>query len=324
MDTGINDLEIACLVRVFSFLPAKDCGQAACVHRLWRDVLADDMLWKPHLATDFAAVTAVNPNGTAAASFRAAYASWQTAYADVCGPLLARSLAAWNSIKAWLAEHSPQILETLNPGATAEQLAEAEEQLGHPLPAAMRCIYRIHNGQDLKLDKPKNVSNDGSDESGSDDDEGPPKRLMMGLFGCLAFYEHITSNALQPLSQVVKYTLLLRTARSAREQSCHELPRNRLLLTVFSQMSESSGDIYLKLSPGRDWPLAPSEGVPGGQCDSLLRWMEEYGRRLSSGWYGDMEGDSMLAGSGVNVAGAINLFPRSFPAAATTITRGLQ
>jgi len=73
---------------------------------------------------------------------RAAYAAWQTAYADVSGPLLARSLAAWNSIKAWLAVHSPQILDTLNPGATAEQLADAEEQLGHPLPAALRCIYR--------------------------------------------------------------------------------------------------------------------------------------------------------------------------------------
>jgi len=48
------------------------------------------------------------------------------------------------------------------------------------------------------------------------------------------------------------------------------------------------------------------------------------GRRLASGWYGDMEGDSMLAGSGVNLAGAINLFPRSFPAAATAITRGVQ
>jgi len=32
-----------------------------------------------------------------------------------------------------------------------------------------------------------------------------------------------------------------------------------------------TGEIYLKLSPGRDWPLAPGEDVPGGAQDSLLR-----------------------------------------------------
>jgi hypothetical protein len=70
MDTSINDLEIACLVRIFSFLTAKDCGRAACVHPLWKDVLADEVLWKPHLASDFAARSPVNPNGTAADSSR--------------------------------------------------------------------------------------------------------------------------------------------------------------------------------------------------------------------------------------------------------------
>lgn len=70
MDTSINDLEIACLVRIFSFLTAKDCGRAACVHPLWKDVLADEVLWKPHLASDFAARSPVNPNGTVADSSR--------------------------------------------------------------------------------------------------------------------------------------------------------------------------------------------------------------------------------------------------------------
>jgi len=77
-------------------------------------------------------------------------------------------------------------------------------------------------------------------------------------------------------------------------------------------------------------PCHVNRGPPAGPPAGLLlgsswhRWMEEYGRRLGSGWYGDMEGDSMLAGSGVNLEGAINLFPRSFPAAATAITRGVK
>jgi hypothetical protein len=75
-------------------------------------------------------------------SCRAAYAAWHTAYADVAGPLLSRTLACWRRIEGYLQQHSPQILATLNPGATAQQLQEAEEQLGHPLPLAVRCIYR--------------------------------------------------------------------------------------------------------------------------------------------------------------------------------------
>jgi hypothetical protein len=41
-----------------------------------------------------------------------------------------------------LQQHSPQILATLNPGATAQQVREAKEALGHPLPLAVCCIYR--------------------------------------------------------------------------------------------------------------------------------------------------------------------------------------
>jgi len=35
----------------------------------------------------------------------------------------------------------------------------------------------------------------------------------MGLFGCLAFYDHITSNAMLTLHSAVKLTKLLRTMR---------------------------------------------------------------------------------------------------------------
>lgn len=56
--------------------------------------------------------------------------------------------------------------------------------------------------------------------------------------------------------------------------------------------------------------------------------MEEYARRLTGGWYGGCDSDSMaqgyLADAGVQVAGAISLFPRVYPAAATAITRGVQ
>lgn len=73
---------------------------------------------------------------------RAAYGAWRSEYADVSGPLLARTLAAWRDVRAFLAAHCPRILETLAPGASTAEVAEAEAVLGHPLPQAMRCIYR--------------------------------------------------------------------------------------------------------------------------------------------------------------------------------------
>lgn len=41
-----------------------------------------------------------------------------------------------------MAQHSAQILETLNPGATAAEIREAESLLQHELPLAVRAVYR--------------------------------------------------------------------------------------------------------------------------------------------------------------------------------------
>jgi hypothetical protein len=75
-------------------------------------------------------------------NYRSAYASWRVHYADVHGPMLTRALAAWNKLESWLKVHSPRILASLNAGATAADVAAAETALGHPLPTAMRVIYR--------------------------------------------------------------------------------------------------------------------------------------------------------------------------------------
>lgn len=56
--------------------------------------------------------------------------------------------------------------------------------------------------------------------------------------------------------------------------------------------------------------------------------MEEYARRLTAGWYKQYDAEHVaqgyLDGMGVQFAGAISLFPRAYPAAATAITRGVK
>lgn len=52
----------------------------------------------------------------------------------------------WARIHAWLDEHAPAVRAALAPGATAEQIAAAEREMGVTLPEDVREAYRIHDG----------------------------------------------------------------------------------------------------------------------------------------------------------------------------------
>eukprot|EP00878_Enallax_costatus_P041214 GHUV01047803.1.p1 GENE.GHUV01047803.1~~GHUV01047803.1.p1 ORF type:complete len:167 (-),score=18.28 GHUV01047803.1:451-951(-) len=67
--TTFNDMEIACIVRILSFLEPRDCARAACVHSLWRSAAGDDSVWKGHLARDFLSSDKSNADGTPATSY---------------------------------------------------------------------------------------------------------------------------------------------------------------------------------------------------------------------------------------------------------------
>lgn len=54
----------------------------------------------------------------------------------------------WDRLEAWLAANAPTLLETLQPGATEEQIAQAEALLGIRFPEAFKASCRIHNGQE--------------------------------------------------------------------------------------------------------------------------------------------------------------------------------
>jgi hypothetical protein len=49
------------------------------------------------------------------------------------------------TLQAWLGQHAPEALESLLSGADEELLNEVEAELGAPLPAALRALYR-YNG----------------------------------------------------------------------------------------------------------------------------------------------------------------------------------
>ncbi len=53
----------------------------------------------------------------------------------------------WTRIEFWLATNAPEILHTLQAGASDEEIASMEVLLGVTLPEDMKESYRIHNGQ---------------------------------------------------------------------------------------------------------------------------------------------------------------------------------
>lgn len=53
----------------------------------------------------------------------------------------------WARIERWLAESAPDVLDSLQPGATEEQISNTEAALGVTLPDEVRASYPIHDGQ---------------------------------------------------------------------------------------------------------------------------------------------------------------------------------
>src|SRR5262249_32244088 len=58
----------------------------------------------------------------------------------------------WDRIHTWLRQHAPDLEADLYPGASEEDLAEAERALGLTLPEDVKAAYRIHNGQHAPAD----------------------------------------------------------------------------------------------------------------------------------------------------------------------------
>ncbi len=64
----------------------------------------------------------------------------------------------WTRIEKWLSANSPQLLQTLNPGASERDIAIFEEKLKTQLPPEVRASIKVHNGQRDELLREAQVS----------------------------------------------------------------------------------------------------------------------------------------------------------------------
>ena len=53
----------------------------------------------------------------------------------------------WDRIHFWLESNALEVLASLRPGATQEQLRAAEEAMGVRFPEEVEIVYRVHDGQ---------------------------------------------------------------------------------------------------------------------------------------------------------------------------------
>lgn len=60
--------------------------------------------------------------------------------------------AIWDRIEAWLKHYAPEEFSCLQPGATDQDIQEAETALGMTFPEEVRALYRLHNGGALIAD----------------------------------------------------------------------------------------------------------------------------------------------------------------------------
>jgi hypothetical protein len=137
-----------CLIQIFSQLPPASLALCMVVNKQWRDILvAEEGIWR-----DRCRVVYGYHGDSQHSSFRALCGLWHPICAKY-GVMALSMLHSFGRIKAWLAENAPQVAESLRPGATEADLAQAEAQLDVRFPAPLRILYRMHDGQELEFDR---------------------------------------------------------------------------------------------------------------------------------------------------------------------------
>lgn len=234
---------------------------------------------------------------------QAAYRTWQESFHMYPLPFVRRVRSCWDAIKSWTSENFPELLPTLQRGASESQINEMEQKMGVNFPLTTRIIYRFVNGQEMK-----------------DFDSFENEQLAsLGLFGGYSFYGYSVNVHLLPLSEIFRKTMQLRFLFPSNRQK-HIVIAASCYLNKFFFLDCSNSQLYVgtgNLGSGEVMPCVPDELVQAvpNQQDALLLWLEEYGRRLHKGMYRVHKEQNIKR---------ISLYPETSPLCSTAITNGVQ
>jgi len=291
-------------------------------------------------------------------SFRSAWGAWRREFSDFYDSpedteLLRRCARCWNELKRWLRKHAPPIAASLAPGLSRSEVAALDPAAR--LPAAVRAIYRMHNGQPM-----------------SEGDHGiRPTPLLLdphseevhaawnGLFGGYIFYEHVVNLRMPPLEHAIKFgkqcSNMFARCMPSQERPDFPLAFGVSLMTGMGTASKMymlhnhTGKLYVPRGDGSlmccDEPASAGARFVGGESsgqgaaaqdpasapsapgaplrDGALRWLEAYAAQLARNNFAvspylkdEFDWGSWAVG--------ISLYPRLAPACAASVTRNVR
>jgi F-box protein 3 len=235
-----------------------------------------------------------------------AYTAWVKSFKMYPIELVKRARSFWNSMRNWLAANFPEALNTLNRGASENQIKLTERTLGINLPLPTRILYRICNGQRKLTNSPKI--------------EG----LTYGIIGGYEFYRHFVNVHLLPLEQVVTTTKHVSGDLDFMERMDVVTIATSLNLRKLFFLDCNRGQLYVgtqnMVTDGELMPCVPESLIKLGDGadmlqDGLMVWLEEHLRRLQSGVIGTRV---------LRKYNSMSLFPEAPPLCSTAVTNGVK
>ncbi|KAJ4730394.1 F-box protein SKIP16 [Rhynchospora pubera] len=303
---ALDGLEALVLDMIVYRIGPKNAAALACASTRLRSAASDDNLWSRFCADDFDLSEPIDPDGNVLPSFKEAYKAWVESFKMYPLELVKRAKRFWTSMRKWLAENLPEALDTLNRGASENQIKLFERTQGINLPLPTRVLYRFCNGQLTLMNrsKIKGFNN-------------------YGMMGGYEFYSHYVNVHLLPLEQVVIITkhvsedldfmarmnfVLLATSLNLRKMFFLDCNRGQLYVGTQNLTHEE----LMPCVPGSLVKLGDSAGV---LQDGLMVWLEEHLRRLQSGAIGTRI---------LRKYNSISLFPEAPPLCSTAVTNGVK
>lgn len=229
----------------------------------------------------------------------------------------ARWIAVWGRLRFWLANNAKEAAGTLRPPAHADDFKEVRETISEKAEAAVLDIWRIADGQQVPVD-----AGIAQELNMMGNDDWSTEEWSHGLFGGYAVYDHEVSMAFLPLKSAMLLTKFLHN----RIPAIKEMHPTKLAFTasfnfvkiLFVDVCDGSVFAWTRRPSPQLEPAVPA-GVAGG-ADGLLRWVEEYARRLEEGLYAVMPFKPEQAPRTTG----INLFPVAGPDFSACVTQGVE
>ncbi|KAJ3703726.1 hypothetical protein LUZ61_007431 [Rhynchospora tenuis] len=301
---ALDGLEALALEMIVYKIGPKNAAALACASTKLRSAASDDTVWSRFCADGFDLSEPIDPDGNSLPSFKEAYKAWVESFKMYPLGLVKRAKRFWTSLRNWLAEKFPEALNTLNRGASENQIKLFERTQGINLPLPTRVLYRFCNGQlTLNLSKIKEFSN-------------------YGIIGGYEFYSHYVNVHLLPLDKAVVITKHLSEDLDIARMNLVPLATSLNLRKMFF-LDCDRGQLFVgtqNLTYEELMPCVPESLVKLGDSadvlqDGLMVWLEEHLRRLQSGAIGTRI---------LRKYNSISLFPEAPPLCSTAVTNGVK